>query len=113
MRTTSSSARITVPIVYLSGPTTLPSGVESVADVKARYRPVIDDLSVRIRALASAGRPEFSMTEQLERYFAGELRKFELRLNPRGTEFQRSVWQALCDVPWGQTTTYGEIARRA
>jgi methylated-DNA-[protein]-cysteine S-methyltransferase len=48
---------------------------------------------------------------QLERYFHGELRQFDLRLNPRGTEFQRAVWRALCDIPYGQTTTYGAIAQ--
>jgi methylated-DNA-[protein]-cysteine S-methyltransferase len=47
---------------------------------------------------------------QLDAYFAGELRRFELPLAPRGTEFQRSVWQALLEIPYGSTSTYSELA---
>jgi len=50
--------------------------------------------------------------EQLAAYFAGELKEFELELNPEGTEFRRRVWDALDDVPYGATTTYGAIAAR-
>jgi methylated-DNA-[protein]-cysteine S-methyltransferase len=49
-------------------------------------------------------------TEQLEAYFAGELREFELPLVLRGTPFQCSVWRELATVGFGQTTTYGAIA---
>lgn len=49
---------------------------------------------------------------QLTAYFAGERREFTLPLQPEGTEFQRSVWQQLVEVPYGATTTYGEIAAR-
>jgi len=48
--------------------------------------------------------------EQLEQYFAGTRREFELPLAPRGTEFQRLVWHALTEIPYGETRTYGEIA---
>lgn len=48
----------------------------------------------------------------LDRYFAGERPSpEELPLDPRGTEFQRRVWALLCEIPCGQTTTYGELAR--
>jgi len=47
---------------------------------------------------------------QLEAYFTGELERFELPLALRGTEFQRSVWEALREVPYGSTTTYSELA---
>jgi methylated-DNA-[protein]-cysteine S-methyltransferase len=47
---------------------------------------------------------------QLDAYFAGELRAFELELAPRGTEFQRRVWDALGEIPYGSTTTYGALA---
>jgi len=50
--------------------------------------------------------------EQLESYFAGELRTFDLPLAPTGTAFQRKVWQALRDIPFGQTESYGALARR-
>ena len=48
---------------------------------------------------------------QLTEYFAGKRRTFELRLDPAGTEFQKKVWAALCEVPYGKTATYGEIAK--
>jgi methylated-DNA-[protein]-cysteine S-methyltransferase len=47
---------------------------------------------------------------QLDAYFAGELECFELPLALRGTEFQRSVWEALREIPYGSTTTYSELA---
>ena len=47
---------------------------------------------------------------QLEAYFAGERRAFSLPLDPRGTDFQRRVWQALLQIPYGETRTYGELA---
>ncbi|MFE2048485.1 methylated-DNA--[protein]-cysteine S-methyltransferase [Streptomyces sp. NPDC059459] len=50
--------------------------------------------------------------EQLAAYFAGELREFRLPLRAEGTAFRERVWAALDDVPYGATTTYGEIAAR-
>jgi methylated-DNA-[protein]-cysteine S-methyltransferase len=49
---------------------------------------------------------------QLKAYFRGELKSFNLRLLPEGTEFQRRVWKALCDIPYGTTISYGELAKR-
>ncbi len=49
---------------------------------------------------------------QLEAYFAGELRGFDLTLAPEGTPFQREVWSALLTIPYGETVSYGELARR-
>ena len=49
---------------------------------------------------------------QLDEYFAGNRRRFDLPLAPRGTAFQRRVWQALLSIPYGGTITYGELARR-
>lgn len=48
--------------------------------------------------------------EQLESYFAGELFDFDLELDMVGTRFQRSVWEALLTIPYGETRSYGEIA---
>jgi methylated-DNA-[protein]-cysteine S-methyltransferase len=48
---------------------------------------------------------------QLEEYFAGQRRDFELDLAPEGTPFQRRVWQALETIPYGETWSYGELAR--
>ncbi|MFD3374808.1 MULTISPECIES: methylated-DNA--[protein]-cysteine S-methyltransferase [unclassified Streptomyces] len=50
--------------------------------------------------------------EQLTAYFAGELKEFQLELRASGTEFREKVWGALDSVPYGATTTYGEIAAR-
>ncbi|MGW0820259.1 methylated-DNA--[protein]-cysteine S-methyltransferase [Streptomyces sp. NPDC002845] len=50
--------------------------------------------------------------EQLAAYFAGELKDFELELSTRGSDFRERVWAALDDVPYGRTTTYGEIGAR-
>lgn len=49
---------------------------------------------------------------QLEAYFAGDLRDFTLPLAPEGTEFQRQVWRVLTEIPFGETISYGEQARR-
>ncbi len=49
---------------------------------------------------------------QLEAYFAGALIDFDLPLDLAGTEFQRSCWLALATIPYGQTASYGEQARR-
>jgi methylated-DNA-[protein]-cysteine S-methyltransferase len=49
---------------------------------------------------------------QLRAYFAGKRRDFELPLAPTGTPFQRRVWQALLEIPYGETFSYSEIAMR-
>jgi methylated-DNA-[protein]-cysteine S-methyltransferase len=49
---------------------------------------------------------------QLDAYFAGELTAFDLPLELHGTEFQRECWLALATIPYGQTVSYGEQARR-
>lgn len=52
-----------------------------------------------------------AISAQLDAYFGRELKSFELRLSLAGTEFQRSVWAQLQQIPYGQTTTYGALAR--
>ncbi|MGQ0624232.1 MAG: methylated-DNA--[protein]-cysteine S-methyltransferase [Sporichthyaceae bacterium] len=49
---------------------------------------------------------------QLAQYFAGERTSFELPLRADGTAFQRQVWAALREIPYGETISYGELARR-
>jgi methylated-DNA-[protein]-cysteine S-methyltransferase len=49
---------------------------------------------------------------QLGEYFAGERTTFELELHLDGTAFQRTVWHALTEIPYGETISYGELARR-
>jgi methylated-DNA-[protein]-cysteine S-methyltransferase len=50
---------------------------------------------------------------ELAEYFGGERRRFETALAPEGTPFQRSVWDAISSVAFGETITYSELARRA
>jgi methylated-DNA-[protein]-cysteine S-methyltransferase len=65
----------------------------------------------RIRAEGSS--PVLSQAaRQLDAYFDGELLTFDLPLELHGTEFQRRCWLALASIPYGQTVSYGEQARR-
>jgi methylated-DNA-[protein]-cysteine S-methyltransferase len=50
---------------------------------------------------------------QLEAYFDGDLRTFDLPLAPAGSPYRQRVWRALREIPYGETCTYGEIAARA
>lgn len=63
---------------------------------------------------ATFGRPDpdaFAKARtQLKQYFAGERSAFDLPLTLEGTAFQREVWQALRDIPYGETRSYGEVA---
>lgn len=58
--------------------------------------------------------PVFSDVKNwLDRYFSGKKPKIsELKLAPAGNEFRQAVWGILCKIPYGQTTTYGEIAKQ-
>jgi len=56
--------------------------------------------------------PLAETVRQLRAYFAGELREFDLPLAPQGTPFQLRVWRELRNIPYGQTISYGELARR-
>ena len=68
-------------------------------------RPTGDDSPAAARILRETER-------QLRAYFAGRRREFDLPLAPGGTAFQREVWTALCDIPYGRTLSYGDLARR-
>lgn len=50
------------------------------------------------------------VASQLNAYFSGKLKCFNLKLAPEGTNFQKSVWKALCEIPYGETRTYKDIA---
>ncbi len=52
-----------------------------------------------------------AVREQLQQYFSGKRRNFELALDLRGTEFQKSCWQQLLQIPYGETCSYADIAR--
>lgn len=62
---------------------------------------------------SSAAETALRLEEQLEAYFAGTLRRFDLPLSPRGTAFQERIWRAIAEVPYGSFTTYARLAAEA
>jgi methylated-DNA-[protein]-cysteine S-methyltransferase len=73
-----------------------------------------DPKRVRLTPLAeSKTHPVLIATElELKEYFAGKRTSFSVKLDPVGTEFQNKVWRALSEIPFGETRSYGEIAKR-
>ncbi len=69
-----------------------------------------DDPTVPIGA-TEGGEIVDAAAMQLAEWFAGNRMSFDVPLAPVGTEFQQSVWTALCDIPFGATASYGDIAR--
>lgn len=57
-----------------------------------------------------AGSQLDAVCSQLDEYFAGKRRQFQLQLAPQGTAFQQSVWQALLRIPYGKTCSYSDLA---
>src|SRR5690606_41889181 len=49
---------------------------------------------------------------QLREYFEGKRKEFDLKLNPSGSEFQKKVWDALLEIPYGRTLSYLELSKR-
>jgi methylated-DNA-[protein]-cysteine S-methyltransferase len=78
-----------------------------------------DEAVTRIELTAKhrpAGKPKLNAIltraqKQLVEYFTGKRENFDLPLKPEGTAFQRKVWNALAKIPFGQTRTYGQIAK--
>ena len=58
-----------------------------------------------------AARPLPEVARQLEEYFTGRRRVFDLPIRMQGTEFQRRAWRSLMEIPYGETRSYGEQAR--
>jgi methylated-DNA-[protein]-cysteine S-methyltransferase len=86
------------------GPLTLVGGDDG---LRAIYFP---GRSGPVDEAARDSRPFADAIDQLAAYFAGERRRFELSLSLEGTPFQRRVWAALAEIPYGRTTSYGELA---
>ena len=86
------------------GPLTLVAGPRGLTDLEfpGRLRPPSE----------AAKEPMPEAAEQLDAYFAGELRAFDLPLDPRGTPLQLAVWRALLEIPYGETASYGQQAAR-
>lgn len=52
-----------------------------------------------------------AVEEELHRYLAGELKEFDVKLSPDGSDFQKKVWDALTKIPYGSTVSYGDVAQ--
>ena len=92
-------ARIKTPL----GIAELTGDIEGLASVK-----VLDEGSVSSEIPIELKNP----VEQLEAYFNGDLKEFDLKLNPQGTEFQNKVWKKLIEIPYATTTSYLELSRQ-
>src|SRR4051812_24350277 len=91
------------------GPLTLLAADGTLAGLymdRQRYRPPQEAFGDR------DDRPFAAAVEQLEDYFAGRRTEFDLPLALTGTPFQRRVWDLLRTIPYGRTTSYGELAER-
>jgi methylated-DNA-[protein]-cysteine S-methyltransferase len=86
------------------GPLTLVAGPRGLTDLSFPGR-------LRVPPGAKEG-PIPAVTAQLDAYFAGELREFDLDLDLHGTPLQQAVWRALLKIPYGETVSYGEQAAR-
>jgi len=75
-----------------------------------------DDDPARVRLGAMTEQPDHAVlaetSRQLGDYFAGKRQRFTMRLDFRGSDFQKQVWAALLAIPFGETRTYGEIAHQ-
>jgi methylated-DNA-[protein]-cysteine S-methyltransferase len=94
-------------IVHASpiGPLTLVSDGEWLVGVHFEdWSPPVGTLRIADTVLTAAAR-------QLDAYFIGRLRTFDLPLAPAGTPFQQRVWSALRDIPFGETRSYGHLAK--
>ena len=86
------------------GPLTLVAGPRGLTNIHfAGHAPALREV---------ARRPMTNAVAQLGAYFAGGRQAFELDLDLRGTPLQTEVWRQLLEIPYGTTTTYGEIAQR-
>ena len=81
-------------------------GLLEIAFGEGRTAPVVDPLWTEGGTLLR------EPVRQLKAFFTGELRDFDLPLKPRGTAFQQRVWKLLREIPFGETISYGKLARR-
>src|SRR5579862_1467770 len=81
-------------------------GLIELAFANGKTPPVVDGSWI------SGGGALSEPIRQLEAFFGGDLRDFDLALKPDGTAFQQRVWKLLRDIPFGETVSYGELARR-
>lgn len=87
-----------------------PIGLLTVVSVKESLRSVQFGCSIPPGAVKDAGASQ-DVVRQLTEYFSGTRETFQVRLDLVGTPFQLSVWQELLKIPYGETSTYGRVAR--
>lgn len=98
-------ARIDSPV----GPLTLVADDDALTEVRFPGAPADDDVDM----VDVADHPILQQAAaELEEYFAGTRLEFDVPLGPQGTAFQLAAWQALRTVPYGETVSYGEQAKR-
>jgi methylated-DNA-[protein]-cysteine S-methyltransferase len=85
-----------------------PNGLRSVVFPNELCNVLLPGGSTRLAPDAEHAMP--GVVSQLDEYFAGERREFELALDLQGTPLQRRVWELLREIPYGATTTYGQLA---
>ncbi|WP_213995714.1 methylated-DNA--[protein]-cysteine S-methyltransferase [Arsukibacterium sp.] len=85
------------------GPLQIFASEQGITQINLGRQTTAPDLPSRLTAQAAT---------QLQQYFAGTLTQFSLPLAAKGTLFQQQVWQALCQLPFGQTCSYATIARQ-
>ncbi|QDK79394.1 methylated-DNA--[protein]-cysteine S-methyltransferase [Spirosoma sp. KCTC 42546] len=72
----------------------------------------VQEITPEIQSISPLVEPVQAAVQQLKDYFAGSRQTFDFPLNPSGTTFQQTVWQALLDVPFGTTQSYLALSRR-
>ena len=92
------------PLLLMSDGTSL-TGLHTDND---KHRPAVRPDWIRDDSVA----PFAQTIAQLRAYFAGDLAEFDLPLAPQGTAFQMTVWRELRNIPYGETISYAELARR-
>lgn len=96
-----------IGIIELSGDE---AGLQSCSFLSASSRKVGQESEIEAK-VKEAPAPLKEAWQQLDEYFAGCRQRFSLKLNLQGTPFQKKVWAELQKIPYGQTRSYGEIAR--
>jgi methylated-DNA-[protein]-cysteine S-methyltransferase len=86
-------------------------GLIEIAFAEGRTRPVVNPSWIDLTGIRG-GALLREPVRQLDAFFGGELRDFDLPLKPKGTAFQQRVWKLLREIPFGETISYGELARR-
>ncbi len=103
MERTTAAARVHTPIGTL-GVAATARGLWRIEFDARRIRPARGDAEAQAHLAAAV--------QQLREYFSGQRKEFDVPLDLQGTPHQLRIWRALCAIPYGETLTYGELARR-